>query len=246
MNYSISITTFSLRFEMVEKLVNQIRSFTNVPINICINGEYKKDFIEDYRRKMLKLCLEHDYILPIFFSEMRGLSKMWNTLISLSNFDNILVLNDDIEILSNDIFQKISDLNSSNLGITKINNSFSHFLVNKEIIDKIGWFDERLIGFGEEDGDITFRIIEMGYNIDNLNVPGLLNIVSDIRHNIKSGIGKYSLFNREFTFDKKYQRVESDVVIGMFGEPHKKILSDFNALPYEKFYWENKDKLSND
>ena len=246
MNYSISITTFSLRFEMVEKLVNQIRSFTNVPINICINGEYKKDFIEDYRRKMLKLCLEYDYILPIFFSEMRGLSKMWNTLISLSNHDNILILNDDIEILSNDIFQKISDLNCSNLGITKINNSFSHFLVNRNIINEIGWFDERLIGFGEEDGDITFRSIEIGYNIDNLNVSGLVNITSDIRQNIKSGIGKYSLFNREFIFYQKYQKVESDGIVGMFGDPYRKILSDLNALPYEKLYWENKDKLSND
>ncbi len=244
MNYSIAITTFSLRFEMVKKLISQIRRFTDKEIIICINGEFNESFREDYRKKMLGLCLEYDYILPIFFSEMRGLSKMWNTSITLSSQKNILVLNDDLEILSNDIFDKISSLNDE-ISLIKINNSFSHFLINRDILNKVGWFDERLLGFGEEDGDITFRFLEQSIGIYNLNVSGVINIVSEIRQNIKPGVGKYSLFNREFAFGEKYQKTDSVGIIGMFGEPHKKIVKDQNIYPYESFYWDNKNKLSN-
>ena len=243
MNYSIAITTFSLRFGMVKKLISQIRKFTDKEIIICINGEFNEGFREDYRKKMLELCLEYNSILPIFFSEMRGLSKMWNTSITLSSQENILLLNDDLEIISSDIFSKISSLNND-ISLIKINNSFSHFLINRNILNKVGWFDERLLGFGEEDGDITFRFLEQGLDIFNLNVSGVINIVSDIRQNIKPGIGKYSLFNREFAFGEKYQKVDSGIV-GMFGEPHQKTIEDQNIYPYESFYWGNKNKLSN-
>jgi len=244
MNYSIAVTTFSLRFEMVKKLISQIRQYTDKQILICVNGEFEEEFKEDYRKKMLELCLDYNSILPIFFSEMRGLAKMWNTLITLSNQNNILVLNDDLEILSNDIFTKISSIDSE-IKLLKINGSFSHFLINREILDRVGWFDERLLGFGEEDGDITFRFAEKGLDIQNIYVSGVVNIVSEIRQNVKPGIGKYSFFNREFTFGKKYQKVDSNGIIGMFGEPHKKLIEDLNIYPYENFYWENKKKLSN-
>jgi hypothetical protein len=244
MNYSIVITTFSLRFEMVRKLISQIRKFSDKEIIICINGEFNENFKEDYRKKMLELCLVYDSILPIFFSEMRSLSKMWNTSITLSSQNNILVLNDDLEIISSDIFDKIYFLRDD-ISLLKINNSFSHFLINRSVLNEVGWFDERLLGFGEEDGDITFRFLEKSMSIFNLNVTGVINIVSEIRQNIKPGIGKYSLFNREFMFNKKYQKIKTGGITGMFDEGHKKMIEDQNIYPYESFYWENKNFLSN-
>jgi hypothetical protein len=119
-------------------------------------------------------------------------------------------------------------------------------VANKLIIDKLGYFDERLLGFGEEDGDITFRFYELyGKDIQNIWVNGVQNIVSDIRHGfITPGVGKYSMFNRKYIFEEKYKKNESENGFrGMFDYPCDKILSDKNIYPYEKFFLDNKKFL---
>lgn len=242
MEYTIAITTFSKRYHFIETLIEQIRNYSNKNIIISINGEISSNFNEEYRKKILGLCTKYDKVYPIFFIEQRGLSKMWNSILSHSDSDNVLMLNDDIEIHSNNIFNALDNL--SDVKLTKINNSFSHFIVNRKIIDSIGWFDEKLLGFGEEDGDITYRLIENNINIDNLNVNDVINIVSDIRHDITKGVGKYSKFNRDYAFGEKYEISENgDGIVGMFGTPHIKKTTDINALPNEKYFWENKNKL---
>lgn len=250
-NFDIGITTFSLRYDFAERLINKIREL-NIDNNIylCINGEKDSEFNDEYRKKILSLCSSHSNVYPIFFVEMRGLSKMWNTLIIHSTKDNILILNDDIELVSENMFDVVSSHIESDeyYGLSKINNTFSFFVINKNIIDELGYFDERLLGFGEEDGDITYRLIEKyNKNVYNLNVQGVYNIVSDIRHtHVKPGIGKYSLFNRKFIFEEKYNcnSPKSDIS-GMFGMPCDKVLDDKNLYPYEKFFRDNKDKLYN-
>lgn len=248
-NFDIGITTFSLRYDFVERLVNKIREL-NIKNNIylCINGEKDSQFNEEYRKKILSLCLSHSNIFPIFFVEVRGLSKMWNTLIIHSTKDNILILNDDIELVNENMFEVVSEHLESDeyYGLSKINNTFSFFAVNKSTIDELGYFDERLLGFGEEDGDITYRMIEKyNKNVYNLNVQGVYNIVSDVRHShIKPGIGKYSFFNRRFTFEEKYNcNTAKSEISGMFGMPCEKILYDENLYPYEKFFNKNKNLL---
>ena len=73
--------------------------------NIFIN-----DFInEEYRKNILNLCLLYENVFPIFFVEMRGLSKMWNTLLIHSTKDDLLILNDDINVTSNNMFEVVSN-----------------------------------------------------------------------------------------------------------------------------------------
>jgi hypothetical protein len=133
---------------------------------------------------------------------------MWNTLIIHSTKENTLILNDDIDLVNKNMFDVVSEHieSSEYYGLSKINDTFSYFVINKILIDELGYFDERLIGFGEEDGDITYRMIsKKGKDVYRLYVQGVYNIVSDIRHeHIKPGVGKYSWFNRDFTFNKKY------------------------------------------
>lgn len=248
-NFDIGITTFSLRFDFVNNLIKKIREL-NIENNIflCINGEKDGNFDEDYRKKILELCLSEKNVFPIFFVETRGLSKMWNTLIIHSTKNDILLLNDDIILHSDNIFQVVSDhiMSINYYGLTKINNTFSFFVVNKNLINDLGYFDERLLGFGEEDGDITFRLLaEKNIDVYKLYAQGIDNIVSDIRHNeIKPGIGKYSLFNRKFIFEEKYDfNVDSNNISGMFGQPCKPKLSNINLYPYEEFFIKNKTKL---
>ncbi len=246
MDYTIAITTFSKRYDFIVKLISQIRSFTNKPIVISINGEKDAKFDEDYRRKMLELCSKYENVFPTFFLETRGLSKMWNTALIMSYHENVLMLNDDIEILSSNIFDVTETHIKSELftGLTKLNGSFSHFIVNKKLMDTVGYFDERLLGFGEEDGDITYRLLKIGVNVNNIPVRDVINIISNVRHeHVKSGIGKYSEFNRQFIYNEKYVPNMNSHYRGMFDTPMDQKLEDNNQYPNEKFFSENKGKL---
>lgn len=245
-DFAIAITTFSKRFDFVSKLISQIRIHNLNKIYLVINGEKDGNFNEDYRNNILNLCINNSFIYPIFFTEIRGLSKLWNTAIIASDVDNILVLNDDIEILSGDIFSKTSSLirEDSYTGLCKINGSFSHFVVNKVLIDKMGYFDERLLGFGEEDGDITYRFLKNNIHVGDMRCSDVINIVSQVRHDdIKPGIGKYSHFNRSFIMNEKYRMNTNSRLQGMFDYPVDQVLDDSNLYPYERFFRKNKNNL---
>ena len=245
-NFTIAITTFSKRFNYLESLVKQIREYANNDILIAINGDYQEKFNDDYRKNVLSLCLNYKNVFPIFFPEQRSLSKLWNTLIIHSKTDWCLVLNEDIEIMNSDIF-KFGENLSDEPDLTYVNGSFSHFFVHKKLIDDLGYFDERLLGFGEEDGDIFFRYIEK-YNkwIKNSYIGGLNDLRVDIRdEKIKSGVGKYSAFNKDFCFNIENCKYVPDEngINGCFGMKMRKNLSDINLYPYEKFFMDNKHKL---
>jgi hypothetical protein len=236
-NFDIGITTFSLRFNFVETLVKKIRDLgVENTIYLCINGEKDSSFNEDYRKNILSLCLSQPNVFPIFFVETRGLSKMWNTLIIHSTKENTLILNDDIDLVNENMFDVVSEHieSSEYYGLSKINDTFSYFVINKILIDELGYFDERLIGFGEEDGDITYRMIsKKGKDVYRLYVQGVYNIVSDIRHeHIKPGVGKYSWFNRDFTFNKKYNCQNAISGISGMKSFSKKIKKNYDSLYY--------------
>jgi len=247
MSLTIGITTFSKRFDLVSKLINQIREINKTDkILLCINGEKDGNFNEEYRENILNLCVKYNDVFPIFFIEMRGLSKMWNTLVVNSDKENILLLNDDLEIYEPTIFEQIkTHMNSADYnGFTRINNSFSHFLIDKNVIDDLGYFDERLLGFGEEDGDIYYRCIKKNVKITDTNIIGFNNLISNIRHDeVKNGIGKYSKFNRDFIYEYKYLPDQTSPFKGMFDSPMKQLIEDVKLYPYETFFKENKNNL---
>lgn len=245
-NFTIGITTFSKRYDLIVRLVEQIRSFTDETIIITINGEKDGQFNDQYRKNMLELCARFPNVFPTFFIEIRGLSKMWNTVLVMSDDEHILMLNDDIEILSSDIFNIVNNHIKSDkfTGLTRINQSFSHFIVSKEVMDRIGYFDERLLGFGEEDGDIVYRLLKHSIGLNDIHSPNIINIVSNLRHDhVKSGIGKYSHFNRDFIYNKKYKSNTSSNLRGMFDTPMDQTLPDLNQYPTEKFFKDNKSNL---
>ena len=250
-NYTIAITTFSLRLGIVTDLIRQVRTHTDRNILLCINGEKDGNFNNDYRKSILNICSEYDNIFPIFFVETRGLAKMWNTLLSHSDNHHVMLLNDDIIVQSSDVFDKAQNhINSPEFtGVALINSSFSHYIVDRRVIDGIGYFDERLLGFGEEDGDLVYRLLKNNYNYNLLWVSGLINMISPIRdENIKKGSinnveHKYSNHNRKFVYEEKYKSNMSSPFRGMFDTPMDQELHDDKIYPYEIYFWENKNKL---
>lgn len=246
--YSICITTFSYRFNMLENLVSKLRKLTDTQILIVINANYKKNFDEEYRMKVLELCLKYPKIFPIFFTEQRGCSKLWNTLIIHSNTLWDLILADDIEINEISNFENIFNNIKSNPDLYTINNSFAHFLVHKKTINELKYFDERFLGFGHEDGDIAWRYIEK-YDkwIPNLSIADFVDFRSHVidEEIIKSNGSKYTQFNADFLIGNDWSKYEkSDLGFhGHFGVPVVKINEDLNQYPYEYFFQENKNKL---
>ena len=111
-------------------------------------------------------------------------------------------------------------------------------------MEQIGYFDERLLGFGEEDGDITYRLLKHNINVNNINVNGIINIISSVRHEyVKPGIGKYSKFNRQFIYETKYSKNITSKYRGLFDSPMDQNIEDLQQYPYEKFFRDNKNNL---
>lgn len=248
---TIGITTFEGRFDRYfVPLLSRIRDWDNATeVVVVVNGEHNKDFDEDYRRRILEFILTKQTVYPIIFPVFRGLSKLWNTIIIHSTHDHILVLNDDIMIRKPNFMDKIKKALHRNEGRSfLINGSWSHFVVSREEIDKLGYFDERLLGIGEEDGDITWRYIhEFGRPIQSYSIKAFKNFAEETLLEKPTNIKyhsetKYSLFNRKFIYNQKYKS-DPEGIKGMFD--HAFSMSDPGPVQYqnERFFRTHKDEL---
>ncbi len=236
----IIITTFSKRFEILKKLLLDLRSQCDNNIIVVVNGEQNGVFNEVYRSDLLRLISEIKNVYPIFFIETRGLSKMWNTGIIHSNSENVIVLNDDVIVQPNFTNECENFVTSSEYnGLCMINNGFSYYIINKEIINELNYFDERFLGFGWEDGDFAQRfLIKTGSKASSFHTSQIYNISSDeIHENIPTTWGKYSIYNRDFAkakfdnFDQHY-----------FNWGNYNFETE-NQYPYETFFKLEKHKL---
>lgn len=262
-NYTIGITTFEHRFEKYFKpLVNQIKKVNpEVELIVYINAQYGTGLNDEYRKSMLEFLASHQNIYPIFTPHFKGLSKMWNNIIVQSTNNNVFVFNDDISI-EPQFFNQIDEAFKQTTSSFRINNSFSHFHVNRKEIFEVGFFDERLIGLGEEDGDWCFRwekkyqrilpslntqfVTSFYYVKDDKNSEGM---EKDKNH------AKYTPWNARWIFKNKYDPENTKLALtqgfpadgrgGMYGKPvairEDSIELDF--YPAEKFFWEHIHEL---
>tara|TARA_Y100001973_G_C5032478_1_gene248746 strand:- start:131 stop:640 length:510 start_codon:yes stop_codon:yes gene_type:complete len=141
----------------------------------------------------------------------------------------------------------------------KINRSWSHTLLNRKEIDQVGWFDERFLGGGEEDGDFEWRWANLyGEQFPDIHGFAIHNHWSEMDFDDclvgqRKVHGKRSMFNLEFV-NNKYKEDPNGQANGIMchdgrGEQdpnYKKVICvdpTPNQYPSESFYWENKDKL---
>ena len=239
--YSIVITTFSKRFDLVINLIKQIREVVNNPIILTINGEEGILLNEEYRKNILSFCTKYDYIYPIFFTEIRSLSKLLNIGIMNSNLNNVLVLNDDIKIINNNFFNQCDEILKENVKMLLLNNSFSHFFINKFFLNEIGYFDEHLLGFGWEDTDMCMRYKELTKEeIKSVDVTSIFHESSSlIYNNVKLTWGKYSSYNFEY-MKTKYDNPSVDRY--MCGNKLKK---EINPYPIESYFLNHRNLIFN-
>lgn len=250
MQFSIGITTFETRFEKYFiPLLERIREFNQkTEIIVAINGEHKKAFNESFRKKILEFIAAKDNVFPVVFPHFRGLAKLWNTLVIHASHDHILVLNDDIMIENARALNRVEKEIQKNDGRSLvINESWSHFVINRNELDQVGYFDERLLGIGEEDGDFCWRYIKLfGRSVKKVSISGFKNYAQETMTEIPSNIEcrpgmKYSSFNRKF-IEGKYSE-DPGGHKGMFDKPVKLKKPGEKQYPHESFYLNNRDKL---
>lgn len=245
--YCIGITTYDYRFNSYfVKLVDSIREYRpDIPIVVTINGNYKENFNEEYRANILQYCSKVNKVFPIIFPVFRGLSKLWNTLLVHSPCDKMLILNDDISITSDKFFDDLENHIHNN--VFKINGSWSHYFVDRAIMNELGWFDERMLGIGEEDGDMEFRWGEKyDKKFPSIDISDVINHIeyNGACKNMQTVFGKYSAFNRQFMFRYKYSvDMKNGKMYGITNIPLVCQSKTPNQYPLEQFFWTNKDNL---
>jgi hypothetical protein len=167
---TIGITTFLDRFDypfrpLLEKLTIL---FPSVKIIVIANGHYKAEEQVEYIKKLKQHCALYQNVTLAEFHKPVSLSKMWNTIIHKSDTPKVLIINDDLKFASGFLRDFETALNLP-AQLTTINQSWSHFLIAKDLIDKNGWFDERLAEFGGEDDDYAARMASKEMSIANLS-----------------------------------------------------------------------------
>lgn len=244
-NKAIVITTFSARFfEFCIPLISSLRASGVIePVYVVINAD--QDFRTDsqLRSEFVSELSLHAEVFPVCLGKPSGMAKMWNMGIKCAGADLTLVLNDDINVNESEIVNVVQTIFSSVVenGLVIANGSFGHFAISSSCIQRVGVFDERFLGFGEEDGDYYWRFEEeygqKPHHMDNLG--GLVNMAEPSGHELlrsQSGKSRYSLFNSLFV-EEKYN-LQSGKHAGMFGSVAQKKLRE--VTPAELEEWESR------
>lgn len=207
-NCSIGIVTYLGRYESYFKpLIRKVHFlFPDYDINVFINGHYDAVKQIRYLKDVTIFLRRYPHIRYVTNLEHQPLARGWNWLFLMSKWDKVLILNDDVyfnlEFRHNlESLKHIPD-------VCTLNGSWSHFIISKDIILKVGWFDERFLGVGHEDYDYICRLAFAGIPLKDIKIHGLHNYVAPQREagwaNFSTLVhGKYAQYNWEF-FMKKW------------------------------------------
>lgn len=208
--YSIGVVTYVARFEkFFMPLIKQlVEVFPDKEIVCIINGHYDAPLQIDYLKRITVFLNQFSNVHYITYEKHQPLAKCFNWLALMTFAPRILILNDDVSL--NLLFRRDFEKNlKKNDSFFVINHSWCHFLISKNFVKEIGWFEERLLGTGQEDGDYQNRIWASGKQIAKVICHGIINYIAPQENagwtdiSAVSNGGKTSAVNDEF-LDKKY------------------------------------------
>lgn len=210
--YSIGVVTYVARFEefFVPIIKQLVEVFPEKEIVCIINGHYDQTLQIKYLKKVTAFLSQFPNVRYITNEVNQPLSKCFNWLLMMSYAPRMLILNDDISLnllFRLDFEKRLAEGNSD---LFVINHSWSHFLISKQFVKEIGWFEERLPATGQEDGDYQIRIRDKGKQVAHVTCHGITNYIAPQTNagwaNISKVVqgGKASAVNDEF-LAKKYE-----------------------------------------
>jgi hypothetical protein len=234
---AIVITTFSGRFfSYCLPLVQALRnSNVDEPIYVVVNGDIGRPFDPVLRSDFLGELSKFPATYPICVGSFRSMAHQWNSGIRLADAEVTVVLNDDLAVNPLSAKPGIAELfrRGGQNGLSIMNSSFGHFAVSRTSITELGWFDERFLSIGEEDGDYAWRFeATYGTAPDSFFSTSFLNESSEIGYeDFSKGTGKYGLFNKIFA-SLKYE-FGVGAIKGMFGQVASPRIPALNPYPSE-------------
>lgn len=195
---TIIISTFEKRFfSFTIPLIEALRSSTHIPITVVINGNYGCERDDEAYREFVTETQKYSNVSLVTFNTFRGWATLLNAGILHSDTDVSIVINDDIYVnpVEFEVETIVKEVEKHKLVL--MNNSWSHFAINRSCLSTIGFFDEHFLGIGQEDGDYAHRFkLHYGFEVPALEISGLVNFVDTSRdESIAVTNGKYSLFN---------------------------------------------------
>jgi hypothetical protein len=176
-DYSIGVVTYVERFPKLFKqlAVDLTKYFPDVERNAIVNG-FNPDRAKQlrYLRAVTPFLQDCGFRHVLTFEEHQPLAKCWNLLCILSSMPKILLLNDDVTV--GESFRAEFETQRGAADFLLLNGTFSHFMISKTVMKRIGWFDERFTGIGAEDGDCARRAASVGFPYDKaVFCPSLRN-----------------------------------------------------------------------
>lgn len=243
-DYSIGVVTYVNRYNTYFKpnILNLLKYFPDKQIICIINGHPNKINNIAYLKEITS-WLSSLNIQYVTFEDHQPLARCWNWIMLMSSAQNNLFLNDDILIKEN-FRQDFEKYLVDEVDFFAINGSFSHFFLNKSVVKKIGWFDERFLGIGQEDGDYLIRMAKEGVELKNIFCRDILNFIAPgddpSFQNISAMKGKYSDINVQFMAKKWFfnhltkENFEPDIEFFWNKEEYKVRLKDGMETP--EFY----------
>jgi hypothetical protein len=174
--FSIAITTFEARYSSYFRPLHRAlcRTFPEVPILVAVNGHCEAAAQRRYLDRLIaELATDapphHRFLLH---ERVVGLCQLWNELLQASPTATTLVLNDDLRI-DPWLRRWAEGMAWEGVGLTLLNNTWSHFAIGRACLERIGAFDQSFGGIGFEDMDYTARAALAGVPIANLLCPWL-------------------------------------------------------------------------
>lgn len=200
-NFVIVVTTFELRLiDYALPLIKTIRNATPAKIICVVNGNYRSNNDKQVRKQFFSELLEIEEVYPVTHPKFFGMAASWNLGIKLGQNYNSLVFSDDIVVNNEkEIVKEFKDMEKhfEQNKFFIINESFAHFGITLECLSEIGWFDERFLGFGEEDGDFYFRYMQKYLkHPTKVYCSTLMHIDDQLKGEEHSEGNKYSRLNK--------------------------------------------------
>jgi hypothetical protein len=205
---SIGIVTYLGRFDSFFKpLIRKTNFlFPDYDVIIFVNGHYDTGKQIQYLGEITCFLRNYPSIRYVTNQTHQALARGWNWLALMSLNENTLILNDDVSF--NLEFRHNLESLRSVPEVFTINGSWSHFVVSKSIIRRVGWFDERFAGVGDEDYDYMCRLAMNGIPVRDIGIHGIHNFVATQDQAGWSSFsdivdGKYAQVNRDL-FKRKW------------------------------------------
>lgn len=231
---AIVIVTYQDRQEeYCQRLVEQLRSGgVEAPIVVVVNGLLGRRYDSQLRQKFLLSMARFSDVSVTMSRTMMPLARAWNIGIQMADEPVCVVLNDDLWIRGSGVAEDLRNLVGCALdeGLAIGNNSFSHFAISYECLLNVGFFDERYLGVGEEDGDYIWRFIEStGHAPARVPLRAFVNVEDPSHGDYVTGRGKYTLACSVYS-RMKFQP-HTDGIQGSFDQPRKRFVDEVEAHP---------------